>query len=36
MNKGRITKGMGPVVEGVFEDRDLPFIKDGREVVYNG
>ena len=36
MNKGRITQVMGPVVDVVFEDGDLPFIKDALEVVNNG
>ena len=27
MNKGRITQVMGPVVDVVFEDGGLPFIK---------
>ena len=28
MNKGRIVQVMGPVVDVVFENGDLPFIKD--------
>ena len=36
MNKGRITQVMGPVVDVVFEDGDLPFIKDALEVENNG
>ena len=36
MNKGRITQVMGPVVDVVFEDGELPFIKDALEVENNG
>ena len=36
MNKGRIAQVMGPVVDVVFEDGDLPFIKDALEVENNG
>ena len=36
MNKGRITQVMGPVVDVLFEDGDLPFIKDALEVENNG
>ena len=36
MNKGRITQVMGPVVDVVFEDGGLPFIKDALEVDNNG
>ncbi|HJB96814.1 MAG TPA: F0F1 ATP synthase subunit beta [Candidatus Mediterraneibacter intestinigallinarum] len=36
MNKGRITQVMGPVVDVVFEDGELPFIKDALEVDNNG
>ena len=36
MNKGRIIQVMGPVVDVVFEDGDLPFIKDALEVENNG
>ncbi len=36
MNKGRIVQVMGPVVDVVFEDGNLPFIKDALEVVNNG
>ena len=32
MNKGRIVQVMGPVVDVLFEDGDLPFIKDALEV----
>ena len=32
MNKGRIVQVMGPVVDVVFENGDLPFIKDALEV----
>ena len=28
MNKGRIVQVMGPVFDVVFENGDLPFIKD--------
>ena len=36
MNKGRIVQVMGPVVDVVFENGDLPFIKDALEVDNNG
>lgn len=36
MNKGRIVQVMGPVVDVVFEDGNLPFIKDALEVENNG
>ena len=36
MNKGRIVQVMGPVVDVLFEDGDLPFIKDALEVDNNG
>ena len=36
MNKGRITQVMGPVVDVVFEDGALPFIKDALEVENGG
>ena len=36
MNKGRIVQVMGPVVDVVFENGDLPFIKDALEVENNG
>ena len=36
MNKGRIVQVMGPVVDAVFENGDLPFIKDALEVDNNG
>ena len=36
MNKGRIVQVMGPVVDVLFEDGDLPFIKDALEVENNG
>ena len=36
MNKGRITQVMGPVVDVIFEDGELPFIKDALEVENNG
>ena len=32
MNKGRIVQVMGPVVDVVFEDGNLPYIKDALEV----
>ena len=32
MNKGRIVQVMGPVVDVLFEDGELPNIKDAREV----
>ena len=36
MNKGRIVQVMGPVVDVVFENGDLTFIKDALEVDNNG
>ena len=36
MNKGKIVQVMGPVVDVVFENGDLPFIKDALEVENNG
>ena len=36
MNKGRIVQVMGPVVDVVFEDGNLPYIKDALEVENNG
>ena len=36
MNKGRIVQGMGPVVDVVFEDGNLPRIKDALQVENNG
>ena len=36
MNKGRIVQVMGPVVDVVFENGDLPFIKEALEVDNNG
>ena len=36
MNKGRIVQVMGPVVDVVFEDGDLPRIKDALQVENNG
>ena len=36
MNEGRIIQVMGPVVDVVFEDGNLPFIKDALEVDNNG
>ena len=36
MNKGRIVQVMGPVVDVVFEDGELPYIKDALEVENNG
>ena len=36
MSKGKIVKVMGPVVDVVFEDGDLPDIKDALEVENNG
>lgn len=32
MNKGKIVQVMGPVVDVVFEDGNLPEIKDALEV----
>ena len=32
MNKGRIVQVMGPVVDVLFEDGNLPSIKDALEV----
>ena len=32
MNKGRIVQVMGPVVDVVFEDGNLPCIKDALQV----
>ena len=36
MNKGRIVQVMGPVVDVVFEDENLPCIKDALQVENNG
>lgn len=36
MNKGKIIQVMGPVVDVVFQDGNLPFIKDALEVENNG
>ena len=36
MSKGKIVQVMGPVVDVVFEDGDLPDIKDALEVENNG
>ena len=36
MNKGRIVQVMGPVVDIVFEDGNLPCIKDALQVENNG
>ena len=36
MNKGKIVQVMGPVVDVVFEDGQLPNIKDALEVENNG
>ena len=36
MNKGRIVQVMGPVVDVVFEDGNLPRIKDSLQVENNG
>ena len=36
MNKGRIVQVMGPVVDVLFENGDLPYIKDALEVDNNG
>lgn len=36
MKKGRIVQVMGPVVDVIFEDHDLPFIKDALEVINDG
>ena len=39
MNKGRIVQVMGPVVDVVFENGDLPFIKDAldkRKEMHHG
>ena len=36
MNKGRIIQVMGPVVDVVFEDGNLPCIKDALQVENNG
>ena len=36
MNKGRIVQVMGPVVDVLFEDGNLPSIKDALEVENNG
>ena len=36
MNKGRIVQVMGPVVDVVFEDGNLPHIKDALQVENNG
>ena len=36
MNKGKIVQVMGPVVDVVFEEVQLPDIKDAIEVENNG
>ena len=36
MNKGRIVQVMGPVVDVVFEDGNLPCIEDALQVENNG
>ena len=36
MSKGKIVQVMGPVVDVVFENGDLPDIKDALEVENNG
>ena len=36
MKKGRNVQVMGPVVDVLFEDGELPFIKDALEVENNG
>lgn len=36
MNKGRIVQVMGPVVDVIFENGELPFIKDALEVICEG
>ena len=36
MNIGKIVQVMGPVVDVVFEDHDLPAIEDALEVDNNG
>ena len=36
MNKGKIVQVMGPVVDVVFENGQLPDIKDALEVENNG
>ena len=36
MNKGRIVQVMGPGVDVVFEDGNLPCIKDALQVENNG
>ena len=36
MNKGRIVQVMGPVVDVILENGELPFIKDALEVENNG
>ena len=36
MSKGKIVQVMGPVVDVVFEDGDLPDIKDALEVENSG
>lgn len=36
MNKGKIVQVMGPVVDVVFEDNELPYIKDALEVTCEG
>ena len=36
MNKGRIVQVMGPVVDVVFEDGNMPCIKDALQVENNG
>ena len=33
MNKGKIIQVMGPVVDVVFQDGNLPFIKDALEIT---
>ena len=36
MNKGKIVQVMGPVVDVIFEQGELPDIKDALEVTNNG
>ena len=36
MNTGRIVQVLGPVVDVVFENGDLPYIKDALEVIRDG
>ena len=35
MNKGKIVQVMGPVVDVVFEDGNLPEIKDALEYIFS-